>query len=150
MVGTQEAATLLGISPRRLRCLLQENRVYGAYKVGRIWLMPLVNGLPKIETRDRGVKSTWKKAKPPAKTQVNIHRKLFGKKDSNGDLVPVITVKRGDKNTYCHRVLIPGPCEVVYDYDHPRHRARAWIETYGDAIPIGNYTYKEVEALIAN
>jgi hypothetical protein len=48
MVGTTEAASLLGISTRRLVALINEKRVYGAYKIGRIWVIPLVNGLPKI------------------------------------------------------------------------------------------------------
>ena len=38
---TTQAASLLEISPRRLRQLLQQGRVKGAYKTGKYWLIPL-------------------------------------------------------------------------------------------------------------
>ena len=43
-VHTTKAASLLEISPRRLRQLLQQGRVKGAYKSGNFWLSPLYNG----------------------------------------------------------------------------------------------------------
>lgn len=109
MVGTKKAASLLGITPRRLRYLIQANRVHGAFKLGRTWVIALVNGLPKIKAGKRGPKSTWKKAKSPPQTQIHINRHMFGKKDSKGEFLPVITVKENGENTYCHRVFIPEP-----------------------------------------
>ena len=46
IVGTTEAANILKISTGRLRILLLEGRVEGAYKSGKMWLMPLFNGKP--------------------------------------------------------------------------------------------------------
>jgi hypothetical protein len=43
---------------------------------------------------------------------VNQHMIRSNKKNERND--PVITVKQGSKNTYCHRVAINGPSEVVY------------------------------------
>ena len=40
IVGTSEAAKILNISTPRLRVLLIEGRVEGAYKTGKIWLIP--------------------------------------------------------------------------------------------------------------
>ena len=59
---TTQAASLLEISPRRLRQLLQQGRVKGAYKTGKYWLIPLYNGLPQVIKAKRGRAGTWKKA----------------------------------------------------------------------------------------
>ena len=47
-VHTTQAASLLGISTRRLRKLLSDKRVKGAYKSGKCWLIALYEGLPVI------------------------------------------------------------------------------------------------------
>ena len=49
IVGTSEAAKILNISTPRLRVLLIEGRVEGAYKTGKIWLIPLFGGKPIIQ-----------------------------------------------------------------------------------------------------
>ncbi|MEB3177916.1 MAG: helix-turn-helix domain-containing protein [Nostocaceae cyanobacterium] len=151
MVGTTEAANLLGISPRRLRYLLQADRVFGAFKVGRTWVIPLVNGMPLIKTRKRGPKATWKKPEsPPSLYGVHVNSTIFGKKDKDGNYVPVITVKRGSENIYGRRVVIPGPCTVVYDYDNGRWGAKSWIETYEQPIIVGDrFTFAEIQASMA-
>ena len=64
-VHTTKAASLLGISPRRLRQLLQQGRVKGAYKSGKFWLIALYNGLPHITKGKRGKAGTWKTTKKP-------------------------------------------------------------------------------------
>jgi excisionase family DNA binding protein len=43
MIGTTEAAFLLGICCHRVRQLLQAGRIIGAVKVGRFWRIPLFN-----------------------------------------------------------------------------------------------------------
>ncbi len=43
---------------------------------------------------------------------VNQHKIRANKKHGTDD--PVITVKQGTKNTYCHEVEITGPSRVVY------------------------------------
>ena len=54
IVGTTETAKIINISPGRLRILLIAGRVKGAYKTGRIWLIPLFNGKPIIRKGKRG------------------------------------------------------------------------------------------------
>jgi|GEM_PF-3136534 len=54
LIGTTEAAFLLNISAVRLRQLLQQGRVIGAYKQGRRWVIPLTKGMPKIKPGSRG------------------------------------------------------------------------------------------------
>ncbi|MDJ0735819.1 MAG: helix-turn-helix domain-containing protein [Nostocaceae cyanobacterium] len=151
MVGTTQAANLLGISPRRLRHLLQEGRVHGAFKVGRTWVIPLVNGLPVITTKKKGPQSTWRQTKHPTLNYVHVNSKLFGKKDVEGNYVPAITVKSGSENTYCHRVVIPGSCTVVYAFENALSAgAKSWIETYSTPIFVGEtYTYGKIQASLA-
>ncbi len=48
IVTTKKAAEILGISGARLRVLLAEGLLEGAYKCGRMWLIPLFNGRPFI------------------------------------------------------------------------------------------------------
>lgn len=43
---------------------------------------------------------------------VNQHKIRANK--TNGTNDPVITIKQGRKNTYCHSVAILGPSEVIY------------------------------------
>ncbi len=60
-------------------------------------------------------------------------------------------MKRGGKNTYGRRVVIPGPCTVVYEFENALSAgAKSWIETYETPIFIGEtFTYAEIEALMA-
>ncbi|MEO0684181.1 MAG: helix-turn-helix domain-containing protein [Cyanobacteria bacterium J06649_11] len=148
MLGTKEAAKLLGMSDRRLRCLLAENRVDGAYKSGRCWVIPLVQGYPKIKRASRGPKARWKTVRTPAKSFVHINRSLIGKKKVDGEYAPAISVKSSNKNTYSSRVIIPGPCVVVYDNDNrmPGCKAAAWVETFSIPKIINGCTYEEVMA----
>ncbi|MBE9213923.1 helix-turn-helix domain-containing protein [Plectonema cf. radiosum LEGE 06105] len=146
MIGTTEAAKLLNISPRRLRHLIAKNRVYGAYKIGKTWVMPVVDGLPKIKTASHGPNSTWNKVKTPAQSFVHINRQLIGKKMDDGEFAPVISVKSRNKNIYSSRVVIPGPCTIVYEYENPQTKcgARVWIETYSLPMAVNGCTYEEI------
>ncbi len=69
IVGTTEAAQILKISTARLRTLLMSGRVEGAYKTGKIWLMPLVNGKPIIRRGTRGPAPRW--GNPSTSTKTN-------------------------------------------------------------------------------
>jgi excisionase family DNA binding protein len=40
MIGTTEAATLLGVSARRVRVLCDQGRIPGAKLVGKTWTLP--------------------------------------------------------------------------------------------------------------
>ncbi len=119
-INTTQAALLLEISSRRLRQLLQQERVKGAYKAGKFWLIPLYNGLPQIIKAKRGQAGTWKIGKQPKKTIVHINsntiKQNIKKKRSHRE--PVIAIK-GTKKSYVHQLEIPAPCRIVYEPDKP-------------------------------
>ena len=132
-VHTTKAASLLGISARRLRQLLQQGRVTGAYKSGKFWLIRLYNGLPQVTKAKRGQAGTWKTQRQPKKTIVHINSNTIKRnaKKSFGQREPVIAIK-GTKNTYVHSLEIPAPCRVVYQPDKPLScGAKVWIEVLG-------------------
>jgi hypothetical protein len=65
---------------------------------------------------------------PVTRIHVNQHRVRANAKHGTTD--PVLTVKRGGTNTYCHEVEINGPSRVVYSPERPLScGARVWIET---------------------
>lgn len=140
-VGTTEAANLLEISSRRLRTLLAEGRVYGAYKSGTFWLIPLYNGLPIIERRStKKQKGTWRTNKMPKLTRIEVNRQQIQKNRHkiSQERAPVISVKQGDSNIYGYQVEICGSSRIIYRPDHSQcNGATLWIETYGNAVFVG-------------
>lgn len=48
------------------------------------------------------------------KTYIHVNQHVIRSNKKTGADAPVITVKQGKKNTYCRRVKILGPSEVVY------------------------------------
>jgi|TARA_B100000315_G_C14282534_1_gene453672 hypothetical protein len=59
---------------------------------------------------------------------VNMHKVRANKKHGTNE--PVLTIKEGRTNTYCHEVDILGPSKLVYRPDKPLScGARVWIET---------------------
>lgn len=48
------------------------------------------------------------------KTYIHVNQHVIRANKKNGDSDPVITVKQGGKNTYCHEVAIHGPSRVIY------------------------------------
>ena len=132
-VRTTEAAFLLNISTGRLRILLQQNRVVGAYKVKRLWMIPLNNrGVPEITPGRRGPEGTWNKAERTGNTFVHVLRKTIDYNRDNKTSHPAIAVKVGEKKSYCHALKINGPCQIVYQPHQPNRTqaggARLWIE----------------------
>ena len=130
---TTQAASLLGISSRRLRQLSQQGRIKGAYKSGKFWLIPLYNGLPQVIKAKRGQAGTWKTTKQPKKTIVHINSNTIKQniKKSPEQREPVIAIK-GATNIYVHQLEIPAPCRVVYQPDKPCScGAKVWIEVLG-------------------
>lgn len=159
MIGTKEAAKRLNISQRRLVALINAKKVHGAFKVGNAWVIPLVNGEPVITESKHGPAPKWKRTKKlPALTHISVNRQLIGQQDIQGDYVPVISVKNGGDNKYSSRVVIPGPCEIIYDYNNKNcSGARIWIQSYVkptshneiDGIFLENaMSYQEVRASI--
>ena len=129
-VLTTGAASLLGISSRRLRQLLQEKRVKGAYKSGKYWLIPLYKGLPVIIKAKRGQAGTWKTKKKPQKTIVHINSNIIKQniKKTPQERKPAIAIK-GAQIGYVDRLEIPAPCRIIYNPDRPLScGARVWIE----------------------
>ena len=48
------------------------------------------------------------------KTYIHVNQHVIRANKRNDATDPVITVKQGTKNTYCSRVKILGPSEVIY------------------------------------
>ena len=140
-VGTTEAAYLLEISPRRLRTLLAEGRVFGAYKSGKCWFIPLHNGLPTIERRSsKKQQGTWRTKKKPALTKIEVNRQQIRKNrhKTPQERSPVIAVKQGNSNIYGYQVEICGSSRIIYRPDHSQcSGATLWIETYANTVFVG-------------
>jgi hypothetical protein len=151
MIGTTEAAKLLEITPRRFRDFLLAGRVHGAFKVGKTWIIPLIDGWPVISEGTRGPKPTRKISRTPKSTVVHVNTHLFGQKDTEGNYVPVITAKTGGDNFYSDAIVIPGPCKIVYNFENgTKSGAKCWIETYQEPTFIGEkLTYAEIQARLA-
>jgi hypothetical protein len=69
------------------------------------------------------------------KTYIHVNQHIIRANRKNGTDDPVITVKQGSKNTYCSRVRVLGPSEVIYGgNDRPLLScgARVVIETEAD------------------
>ena len=59
---------------------------------------------------------------------VNMHKVRANKKHGTNE--PVLTIKEGKTNTYCHEVDILGQSKLVYRPNKPLScGARVWIET---------------------
>ena len=130
IVGTSAAAKILNISTPRLRVLLIEGRVEGAYKTGKIWLIPLFSGKPIIQRGTRGPTPRWRNPRKPAKTVIHVNTHKIKQNQKYQQKEPVITLKRRNSNKYGHEVEIPGGCRVVYSPDNPIcGGARVWIES---------------------
>jgi hypothetical protein len=70
-----------------------------------------------------------------SKTYIHINQHVIraNKKHNKND--PVITIKQGSKNTYCHEVEVLGPSKIIYGgNDKPLLScgARVVIETESD------------------
>ena len=48
------------------------------------------------------------------KTFIHVNQHKIRANKKNGTDEPVITIKKGSSNTYCHEVKIHGPSRVVY------------------------------------
>lgn len=87
-----------------------------------------------------------------AKTIIHVNRQHIAQniKRANDKLLPVYTVKRGNKNIYGYSVKILGPCELVdiRNHDQLGCGARAWIETDSCVEIVGAMTYQDVKKLL--
>lgn len=49
-----------------------------------------------------------------SKTYIHVNQHVIRANKKNGTNDPVITIKQGKKNTYCHQVNIDGPSSIIY------------------------------------
>lgn len=69
------------------------------------------------------------------KTYIHVNQHVIRSNKKNNKNDPVITVKSGSKNTYCHEVLLHGTSRIIYGgNDKPLLNcgARVVIETEGE------------------
>jgi hypothetical protein len=63
-------------------------------------------------------------------TRIHINQHKIRHNATRGTNDPVVSIKKGRSNTYCHNVEILGPSKVVYRPCKPLAcGARVWIET---------------------
>lgn len=68
-------------------------------------------------------------------TRIHVNQHVIRRNAKTGENEPVITVKRGRTNVYCHSVEIIGPSRVVYSPCRPLScGAKVWIETTGEIV----------------
>jgi hypothetical protein len=137
VVGTTEAAFLLNISVSRVKVLLQENRIKGATKEGRVWKIPLYKGMPQVIAKNRGKIGTWRKQTSPKPIVVHVNKPQIDRNRKHHINQPVITIRQGNRKTYCHQAEIKGSCRIVYRPDRPLScGAVVWIEVVPDSLVI--------------
>ncbi|NJL60984.1 MAG: helix-turn-helix domain-containing protein [Methylacidiphilales bacterium] len=126
-----ELAKNLGVSTSRIRFLINTGRIKGAFKVGEIWVIPLVDGKPQASKGSRGPELTWNKCRPGLVSKIHVNQNVIRENNKTGAREPVISVKNYKGNDYGHEVIIHGCCRVVYQPDSPLDcGAKVWIETY--------------------
>ena len=137
IVGTTEAAFLLNISVSRVKVLLQQERIKGATKEGRVWKIPLIKGIPQVKECNRGLKGTWRRKRCDKTTRIHVNKPQINHNRKYNTLEPVITVRQGSRTTYCHIAEVKGSCRVVYQPDNPLScGAVVWIEVLSDTVVI--------------
>lgn len=137
LVNTSQAAKLLRISPRRVRALLAQGRIEGAYKLGHIWLIPLRDGRPMVIKGVRGPKSRWsslvRKPRQENLIVIKVVQKAIKNNKHKNLRLPVVSVQPpNSKAIHVHEIEINGPCRLCYS-TQPRHDkggASVWIETH--------------------
>jgi hypothetical protein len=137
VVSTTEASFLLDISVSRVKILLQQNRIKGATKEGRVWKIPLYKGMPQVQAKGRGLKGTWRKHCSHKPIVVHVNKPQLVRNRKNKTKEPVITIRQGSRKTYCHQAEIIGSCRIVYQPDSPLScGAVVWIEVVPDSVVI--------------
>lgn len=137
LATAKEAAKILGVSARRVRYLLSQKRITGAFKAGNQWLIPLCDGKPVMIQGKRGPKASWSnKVKQPRKKDLTVVKVIRQNIDGNEDHKTnktVISVKRGSERAiHCHGVTIYGPSTLYYSHKVRKDKggARVWLETH--------------------
>ncbi|BAZ05064.1 DNA-binding protein [Calothrix sp. NIES-3974] len=130
-VTSTKASSLLGISDSRVRQLLGEGRIDGAYKEGRCWRIPLFKGMPRIIAGKRGPKGHWRMRIQKVRTYIHVNKHQIARNRRENQQHPVIVVRAGKgRPKYCNEVEIRGSCRLVYRPEQPLGCSGAvlWIE----------------------
>lgn len=140
IIGTREAAFLLGICCQRVRVLLSQGRIKGAYKCKGFWRIPLYGQMPVVVPGTRGPKGMWchRQRQKPTMIHVNQQKIQANRKKINKNpqialdqLTPVIALKQGKGNYLGFQLEIQGPCRIVYRPLKPAScGAHLWIDTF--------------------
>ncbi|MGB3510136.1 MAG: hypothetical protein WBA93_13045 [Microcoleaceae cyanobacterium] len=140
IITTRQAAFLLGICCQRVRALLSQNRIKGAYKHNGFWRIPVYGKMPVVIPGTRGPKGVWchHLRKKPTIIHVNQQKiKSNGKRIKYDPLMtpeqlkPVVSIKQGNRNDLGYQMEILGRCRIVYQPYNPLNcGAHLWIETY--------------------
>lgn len=134
-VGTVKAAFLLRICPQRVRQLLAEGRIEGAFKEGRFWRIPLYNGVPKVISGKRGPKGKWSKQRQRSITRIHVNSNNIKNNIDAEQIEPVVIVRQGSKTFYCHQIDICGPSRIAYSpHQSLPGGARLWLEVEPDVV----------------
>lgn len=134
-IGTSEAAYLLGISCQRVRKLLSQGRIKGAYKKDRFWQIPLYGKLPRVIPKKRGPQGLWyiKPRQVTTKIHINKPQMTKNKELPPAQRKPVIKVIQGKREEYGFQVEVAGPSRIVYQPDAPLSGCQSvvlWIDTW--------------------
>jgi hypothetical protein len=129
-IKTTQASSLLGICPQRVRKLLKQGRIKGAFKDRRgFWQIPLYWGVPQVISANRGQQGTWRKRSLKSSTFIHIRQDRLRHNRKHGTDNPVVTIRSGNRLTYCHEATIEGICRIVYQPDRPLScGATLWLE----------------------
>jgi excisionase family DNA binding protein len=156
-LSIKQVASNLNVSTTRIRKLVSQGRMKGAFKVGHMWVIPTIDGKPQITKGTRGPSLTLDKSRPIAVTRIHVNQHAIRdnnkKKDegaSRDELEPVISIIKFDE--YTDEVIIYGSCRVIYRPDKPLNcGAKVWIETYSDIkyTPIPSPRKKKKKAPLA-
>ena len=137
IIGTTEAAHLLGISAQRLRVLLAQGRVKDADKKNGFWQIPAYGRkgyeMPIIFPGRRGPQGNWCKEKRSKPTMIHVNQHIIKENANNPlkDIKPVVSVKQTKRNDYGYQLEIKGPCRIVYSpHDPAECGAHLWIDTF--------------------
>lgn len=138
--GTVKAAFLLKICPQRVRQLLAEGRIEGAFKEGRFWKIPLYKGIPKVIPGKRGPQGKWSKQPQKGMTRIHVNSNNIKNNINAEQIEPVVIVRQGTQKFYCHQIDICGPSRIAYSPHKPLPGgARVWIEVEPDVVIMPRY-----------
>jgi excisionase family DNA binding protein len=92
-LSVKQLADNLGVSTNRIRKLIADGRIKGAFKVGNIWVIPVVDGKPQATKGSRGPELTWKRCRPNPVSRLHVNQEKIRKNNETGSREEVISCK---------------------------------------------------------